>query len=46
MGGLDVIPNTPDPSYVWEILNADTGELFLHFDVSCKEHHKLGALLR
>lgn len=34
MGGLKVFPNKPDPSYVWEMLYADTGELFLHFDVS------------
>lgn len=34
MGGLRVIPNKPDPSYVWELLRADTGELFLHFNVS------------
>lgn len=34
MGGLVVIPNKPDPSYIWEMLHADTGELFLRFDVS------------
>lgn len=33
MGGVRVIPNKPDPSYVWELLRADTGELFLHFNV-------------
>lgn len=34
MGGLRVIPNVPDPSYRWEMVHADTGELFIHFDVS------------
>lgn len=34
MGGLEVIPNTPDPSYRWEMIYMDTGGLFLHFDVS------------
>lgn len=34
MGGLKVFPRLPDPSYVWELLHAETGELFLHFDVS------------
>ena len=34
MGALEVFPNRPDPSYVWEMLQADTGELFMHFDVS------------
>lgn len=34
MGGLQVIPNDPDPSYRWEMVDADSGELFIHFDVS------------
>lgn len=34
MGGLKVIPRLPDPSYIWEMLHADTGNVFLHFDVS------------
>ena len=33
MGGLVVDPHDPAPNYVWEMLYADTGELFLHFDV-------------
>lgn len=33
MGGLVVFPHHPAPSYVWEMLHAYTGELFMHFDV-------------
>ena len=38
-----VFPRKPDPAYVWELLHADTGDLFLHFDVSegmgaCPKH--------
>ena len=36
MGGLKVIPNRPDPSYQWEMLHADTGKLYMHFNVSSK----------
>ncbi|CAM9420565.1 unnamed protein product [Ascophyllum nodosum] len=32
MGGLIVIPNRPDPSYQWEMLHADTGKLYMHFN--------------
>ncbi|CAM9420134.1 unnamed protein product [Ascophyllum nodosum] len=32
MGGLEVIPNKPDPSYQWEMLYADTGKLYMHFN--------------
>lgn len=44
MGGLKVIPNRPGPSYVWEMLHADTGELYLHFDVSRIAACQLGML--
>lgn len=37
MGGLVVYPHRPAPSYVWEMLHVDTGELFLHFDVRIPE---------
>ena len=33
MGGLKGILHRSGPSYVFEMLDADTEELFLHFDV-------------
>lgn len=33
MGGLTVNQNVPAPWYDFEMLKADTGELFLHFKV-------------
>ncbi|CAM9779816.1 unnamed protein product [Ascophyllum nodosum] len=42
MGGLRVHPNRPAPSYIWEMLYADTGTLFLHFDGKIK--HKIAGL--
>ncbi|CAM9854060.1 unnamed protein product [Ascophyllum nodosum] len=32
MGGMEVYSNIPAPSYIWEMLYAGTGTLFLHFD--------------
>jgi len=34
MGGLVVNPNLPAPWYEFEMLNATTGGLYLHFKVS------------
>ena len=33
MGGLTVIDKPPAPRYDFEMLNADTGWLYLHFKV-------------
>ena len=33
MGGLKAVFGIPAPKYEWEMLYADTGELFMHFDV-------------
>ncbi|CAM9551062.1 unnamed protein product [Ascophyllum nodosum] len=32
MGGLKAVFGIPAPKYEWEMLYADTGELFMHFD--------------
>ena len=37
MGGLVVIPKKPDPSYIWELINVETNELYLHFNVRSNE---------
>ena len=33
MGGLTERHGVPAPKYEWEMLYADTGELFMHFTV-------------
>ena len=35
-----MFPRLPDPAYMWELHYADTGDLYLHFDVSAGEERR------